>query len=1061
MKLSLYKLLLLAVFLASALPSWASFYGGYPDQTVNGVKYAVLYDTDLDGYVIFRPDGNSSFYTSQNLTNVVIPESFTITGNAPGTKPVKGILWRVFENCSTLKSCTLPSTLVKMWDNIWLNAGLESITIPANVTEMGDACFAGCKSLRTVTFTNHNKMETLPNWTFVDCEGLTSVTLPQGLKRIGDVAFQTCPALTTINFPEGLTSIGGYAFANSGITSISLPESLVSIGGSAFIACDIRNLVVPANVTEIGERCFANNSNMQSAVFLNTMSRFNENVLTGSNASLRHLTLPKGYDIRESEFHSWGELRTLVISDGTDTVPKYGFAWCGKLNTVTFPASLKILGESSFYRCDSLKHIDFGSNSQLNTIGNNAFQYTGLEHFTCPPSLTIIGNGAFADDGALKSVKFNRGLLSIGQDAFINCKQVKTFLFHGMLRSTLSTILRYCAPDSVILLNTDESLLANWNANTFGDLQGDNTHTLYVLPGMVDAFQACFGGQFSGGVKEYVPQPKAFELGLRSDAAVNQADMEITYQQNPDQIPVYLVTTNPDGTRHTTEAVVDTYGAQGMNSINVNLKNRAANSKSELYAPVTDLSINNLDLKSFSAGEGNQIQTFTADGIKWSAEKFTHSGLKKLSTLSLKNIQGGLKDIDFSGMDGLNSINIENAPSGITTCALDRSYMTLPRQVDSYGTFSFSSATADAKNSATSAANYLGWEVSNSEDPVAGNGSGCDSLYLSWVGDDENAVYLASVTGVLLRYYDSPTAIAKSQETVVGTWVNGKVVTAMQINGKNVSLSEGTTFTGSSDGVTSGFVTVTLDSPQQMTLSQLAEAGTLPAFKPISIPAGSAYIKYVLPGYALALREADEVATKQVPAEDHIDLMARYGQPYTGFAQHRWAEVSVISMDGEEHYSPDWLGYYKDQPLPYDMQVTPNVYASNAYKFWQFDLREDPSPNDPTPVNTYVLAAFDGVQSGTNDRTIFFVRPADAEICKILAEWDGRRFIIPTAAMRNLLGRTVPDLQGSVSYNFNTGDVTNLEAGKIYEFTAYVRYNQLPVSSVSGDASDRRRISGP
>ncbi|MGN0185078.1 MAG: leucine-rich repeat domain-containing protein, partial [Aristaeellaceae bacterium] len=79
-----------------------------------------------------------------------------------------------------------------------------------------------------------------------DCDALTSITLPDGLTSIGDYAFYDCDALTSITLPDGLTSIGDYAFYDcDALTSITLPDGLTSIGKYAFAGWYKPTLTVP------------------------------------------------------------------------------------------------------------------------------------------------------------------------------------------------------------------------------------------------------------------------------------------------------------------------------------------------------------------------------------------------------------------------------------------------------------------------------------------------------------------------------------------------------------------------------------------------------------------------------------------------------------------------------------------------------------------------------------------------------------------------------------------------------------------------------------------------
>lgn len=50
----------------------------------------------------------------------------------------------------------------------------------------------------------------------VYCEGLTSVTLPEGMTRIGFGAFSDCPNLAAVSLPTSLTTLGDWAFYRDG-----------------------------------------------------------------------------------------------------------------------------------------------------------------------------------------------------------------------------------------------------------------------------------------------------------------------------------------------------------------------------------------------------------------------------------------------------------------------------------------------------------------------------------------------------------------------------------------------------------------------------------------------------------------------------------------------------------------------------------------------------------------------------------------------------------------------------------------------------------------------------
>ena len=58
-----------------------------------------------------------------------------------------------------------------------------------------------------------------------------------------------------------------------------------------------------------------------------------------------------------------------------------------QIEKIKIPPHLKIIGESSFFRCIRLYKIEIPSNSELQTIEDNAFNGSSIENFTIPPSL--------------------------------------------------------------------------------------------------------------------------------------------------------------------------------------------------------------------------------------------------------------------------------------------------------------------------------------------------------------------------------------------------------------------------------------------------------------------------------------------------------------------------------------------------------------------------------------------------------------------------------------------------------------------------------------------------
>ena len=111
------------------------------------------------------------------------------------------------------------------------------------------------------TITNNDitySVTSIGEYAFMDCIGLTSITIPNSVADIGRVAFFGCTGLTSVSIPNSVTSIGDSAFEGcSGLTSVTIPNSVTSIGDDAFRGCSsLISVVIPNSVTSIGDYAF-------------------------------------------------------------------------------------------------------------------------------------------------------------------------------------------------------------------------------------------------------------------------------------------------------------------------------------------------------------------------------------------------------------------------------------------------------------------------------------------------------------------------------------------------------------------------------------------------------------------------------------------------------------------------------------------------------------------------------------------------------------------------------------------------------------------------------------
>ena len=140
-----------------------------------------------------------------------------------------------FSECNKLKDVVLPEGLEVIGHSVFTSPYITGLIIPSNVT---------------------NTYDTYGESPFCQCEKLETVIFAEGRSEIPDRILEGCQSVKTIVLPEGITSLGTFAFYNTGIETVELPNSLERIGG-AFCKCEkLKEIVIPANVKEIESSSF-------------------------------------------------------------------------------------------------------------------------------------------------------------------------------------------------------------------------------------------------------------------------------------------------------------------------------------------------------------------------------------------------------------------------------------------------------------------------------------------------------------------------------------------------------------------------------------------------------------------------------------------------------------------------------------------------------------------------------------------------------------------------------------------------------------------------------------
>lgn len=399
---------------------------GNPNKTTNcDVHYTGW--GDISGTSSAWSNGFSNlFFKCPKLKDVTLAEGIKYLGV------------RMFRNCSSIASITLPSTLKRVNSAFVGCTGLTTLSFPDELTEIGSQ--EGCTGLTSLTIpagvtindfkctnctalTNINLKGSvgteIPANAFSGCTALKSINLFESITTIGNNAFKDCTSLTQLTMPASLASIGEYAFQNTGLTGVALQRNLTIIGKYAFDGCaELASITFSPNVTEIKEYTFNNCSKLKDITLPNGLIYIKDYAFNGCT-TLGKVTIPGGVqNISPGAFKNSG-LTEIILKEGVMSLSNNSFDGCLLLKKVTFPTTMKTIGGFSN---TGIKEIAFAEGATPEAISDYAFlNCDSLSTITLPNSIKSLGTGAFYDCDTLKTVKLPTGITKIAKQAFYHC----------------------------------------------------------------------------------------------------------------------------------------------------------------------------------------------------------------------------------------------------------------------------------------------------------------------------------------------------------------------------------------------------------------------------------------------------------------------------------------------------------------------------------------------------------------------------------------------------------------------------------------------------------------
>lgn len=349
-----------------------------------------------------------------------------------------------------------------------LNSYSGEVVIPTTVTYneeqytvncIGDSAFSECIYLTSITIPNSIKR--IGNKAFFMCDDLSNVIIPNSVKSIGNLAFGYCIRFKKIIIPSNVSIIESAPFYSCiNLTSIVVEEEnpvydsrnncnaiIDSKTNTLIQGC--KSTIIPNSVTSIGEYAFGVCVGLTSITIPNSVTRIGS--LAFEFSGLTYITIPNSVkNIEEMAFRYCHDLTSVTIGNSVENIGGIAFSHCNNLTSITVDP------ENPIY--DSRDNC----NAIIETKTNSLIQ--GCKSTIIPNSVTSIGYMAFIDCTSLNSINIPSSVTSIGNFAFDSCKSLTKIISLATTPPVCGNYAFHNIDKSVCMLYVPKSAIAAYQS---------------------------------------------------------------------------------------------------------------------------------------------------------------------------------------------------------------------------------------------------------------------------------------------------------------------------------------------------------------------------------------------------------------------------------------------------------------------------------------------------------------------------------------------------------------------------------------------------------------------
>lgn len=257
---------------------------------------------------------SDGYYYLSNLT----PGEQGIGGSGDGYNAYREVIVGIepenySEKTMPFADATARRLCTEAWDSD--GDGLLSYGEAAAVTSLGTV-LKGSAVKHFTELHYFTSLTAIDDEAFADCQQLTEVQLPAGVKHIGQEAFRNCMRLQTLNLPDALATIGTGAFSGcTTLTDIALPSGVKALEARTFEGCtSLTAMTLPVGVTQVGDQAFSGCTALKD-IYLKSMRpggiALGANVFAGTDMGQATLHIMQGTRQQIDSQPQWAAFGTV------------------------------------------------------------------------------------------------------------------------------------------------------------------------------------------------------------------------------------------------------------------------------------------------------------------------------------------------------------------------------------------------------------------------------------------------------------------------------------------------------------------------------------------------------------------------------------------------------------------------------------------------------------------------------------------------------------------------------------------------------------------------------